>query len=1449
MRFSKLRKFFKSGTSKSSATTRRSLATLGQAVEPPTCPESLATEVLTRRSLASLGHSLGENICPEDAAELLETIVSQEGLAKKDGPSEEAQCGFLSTILTACLKAIVRGRMSLTFRKARLTLLRKWCKMKPRTPWDLEDRFLNLALHAVLRLEEPCFDYVGQSLYRSSHQTLEVLLLGLLQEDSSSEHLFAILDHLQTGLRSQEDRERIWASGKITGLLRRAALLREYNIMGEGLGRYVAELGVLLMDPKRQVVRHAREGIYRLYELGLQQRGIDIREVESLWLQDPTLDWEMACYLNTVRMAKAQGTEAKVQRHLRRFRECGKQPIELRCLMAEKGSPPGQQHQAIQPSQSASLQPSIHQDHLCASLSTQEAADQASNIRPSSQASQPPGPSGSQSVFPPGSPPGQQHQAIQPCQSASLQPANQPQGPSSCQPVFPPESPPGQQHQAIQPSQSPSPQTASLQDHLDAGLCSHKAAHQASNIRPSSQASLLPCSLASLQDHLRCQDHLCSSSPGQQHQAIQPNQSASMQPASQPPGPSLCQSVFPPDSPPGQQHQAIQPSQSPSLQPASLQDHLDAGLCSHQAAHQASNIRPSSQASQPPGPSRQPTRPATSGHPAKPVCFPAASQPPGPSGCRSVFPQSSHQAAHQASNIRPSSQASLPPYRQTASRTIWMPVCVPTRQPTRPATSVHTAMPVSLQDHLVASLSSHQASNIRPSSQASLLPCSHLASLQDHLCASLSFHQTAHQASDIRPSSQASLPLYSQPASRTIWVPVCLPTRQLTRPATSGHPGQQHQAIQDHPSLSSRSPGQQHQPASQPPGPSGCRSVFPPGSPPGQQHQAIQPSHSPSLQPASLQDHLGAGLSSHQATHQASNIRPSSQASQPPGPSRCQSLFSPGQQHQAIQPNQSASMQPASQPPGPYLRQSVFPPDSPPGQQHQAIQPSQSPSLQTDSLQDHLGTSLSSHQAVHQASNIRPSSQASQPPGPSSCQSLFSPGQQHQAIQPNQTAHQAKNTRSSSQASLVPCSQPASRTIWVPGLVCLPPGHPGSSPGQQHQAIQPSQSVSLQPASQPPGPSSCQPVFPPGSPPGQQHQAIQPNQSASLQPASQPPGPSLCQSVFPPGSPPGQQYQAIQPASQPPGPYLRQSVFPPGSPPGQQYQAIQPNQSPSLQPASLHSSLGLLYLQCFWELNFEERKCLVAARGSALLILAFHFVLRGLQSVSALLEKFKKSDQLFDIDAEAASDPGDPALEDDFDADALDKTVARDLGEFSEKLEPCRIAPASSRKDVVPLGDGDIGSLCLHLFMNPHEYSHFSPRIMSMWAGPEHWHFKPHHKGDANPEKASRRKAAKKAFELHFEEEIDFDSFFRKTRAAMTLSKSTLESQNKKSTTLPADFHYDPDKLTRLLLKPTHWLLKAPLQSGSPSLEDEVGEYDYNNPNDTSNFCPALQYLDQDRNA
>ncbi|XP_059687469.1 condensin complex subunit 2 isoform X3 [Gavia stellata] len=201
------------------------------------------------------------------------------------------------------------------------------------------------------------------------------------------------------------------------------------------------------------------------------------------------------------------------------------------------------------------------------------------------------------------------------------------------------------------------------------------------------------------------------------------------------------------------------------------------------------------------------------------------------------------------------------------------------------------------------------------------------------------------------------------------------------------------------------------------------------------------------------------------------------------------------------------------------------------------------------------------------------------------------------------------------------------------------------------------------------------------------------------------------------------------------------------------------------------------------------------------------------ESVSALLDKFKKSDQVFDINAEIGSD-----------------------------VEDC----VPTLTDAVPFGEGDIGTMCLHLSMKPGEYSYFSPRTLSMWAGPEHWRFKPRHKADADSEKETKKRSAKKAFELNFDEDIDFEAYFRKAKASVTLAKSILESQNIKSTTLPTDFSYDPNNILQLFLKPAVKLCRTSEPDSSLDHEDEIGEYDYNNPNDTSNFCPALQAADSD---
>ncbi|NXB24948.1 CND2 protein, partial [Rhagologus leucostigma] len=117
---------------------------------------------------------------------------------------------------------------------------------------------------------------------------------------------------------------------------------------------------------------------------------------------------------------------------------------------------------------------------------------------------------------------------------------------------------------------------------------------------------------------------------------------------------------------------------------------------------------------------------------------------------------------------------------------------------------------------------------------------------------------------------------------------------------------------------------------------------------------------------------------------------------------------------------------------------------------------------------------------------------------------------------------------------------------------------------------------------------------------------------------------------------------------------------------------------------------------------------------------------------------------------------------------------------------------------------------------------------------------------DTGSERESRRRNPRKVFELDFEEDVDFEPHFRKTKASTTLAKSILESQNVRSTTLPADFHYDPENMVQLFLKAVVKLGRSSEPAGTLDSEAGIGDYDYNNPGDTHDFCPALQDPDSD---
>ncbi|KAJ8379302.1 hypothetical protein SKAU_G00000800 [Synaphobranchus kaupii] len=234
------------------------------------------------------------------------------------------------------------------------------------------------------------------------------------------------------------------------------------------------------------------------------------------------------------------------------------------------------------------------------------------------------------------------------------------------------------------------------------------------------------------------------------------------------------------------------------------------------------------------------------------------------------------------------------------------------------------------------------------------------------------------------------------------------------------------------------------------------------------------------------------------------------------------------------------------------------------------------------------------------------------------------------------------------------------------------------------------------------------------------------------------------------------------------------------------------------------------------------------------------------QTMNQLLEKMKQGEHAFDVNAEVEPEEGEfQDFGDDFDADGYEEGQG-DCGEGpKEHKETCAITGAGRGRDVIAIGEGDITTMCLQLSSQPREYSYFSPRTMATWAGPGYWRFKPLHKQDHLPDKESRKRKPKKTFELDFNDDINFDVYFRTTRAATTNSKSALSTSNKK-TTLPADFHYPPEALSQLNFKPSSTLCKLGMKRLSGELGDGIGDYDYNNANDTANFCPALQGRDSE---
>ncbi|XP_064792471.1 condensin complex subunit 2-like [Oncorhynchus masou masou] len=233
------------------------------------------------------------------------------------------------------------------------------------------------------------------------------------------------------------------------------------------------------------------------------------------------------------------------------------------------------------------------------------------------------------------------------------------------------------------------------------------------------------------------------------------------------------------------------------------------------------------------------------------------------------------------------------------------------------------------------------------------------------------------------------------------------------------------------------------------------------------------------------------------------------------------------------------------------------------------------------------------------------------------------------------------------------------------------------------------------------------------------------------------------------------------------------------------------------------------------------------------------------QTMTQMLEKMKQGDHVFDRNTEAEPDEEEcQDFGDNFDGD-YEEGQGDYGGEGSkEHKDGCKAGGPGRGRDVIPIGGGDIATMCLQLSNQPREYSYFSPRTMATWAGPGYWRFKPLHKKDNMPEKEGRKRKSKNAFEIDFNDHVNFETYFCTTRAATTIIKSALSTSNKK-TTRAADFQFPLKTLSQLSLKPASTFCKEGQKRLYVELEG-IGDYDYNNANDTANFCPGLQGGDSD---
>lgn len=156
------------------------------------------------------------------------------------------------------------------------------------------------------------------------------------------------------------------------------------------------------------------------------------------------------------------------------------------------------------------------------------------------------------------------------------------------------------------------------------------------------------------------------------------------------------------------------------------------------------------------------------------------------------------------------------------------------------------------------------------------------------------------------------------------------------------------------------------------------------------------------------------------------------------------------------------------------------------------------------------------------------------------------------------------------------------------------------------------------------------------------------------------------------------------------------------------------------------------------------------------------------------------------------------------------------------------------------------------------EYSFVQPSMSLHWAGPSHWKFWNFARSSTTTESSTKVVACmqaklrkKKQFELLYDETRDIvDAKFASSQSIKLQAKTAKAEWSAESLTLPEDVHYDINQVNRLYLyqrtaiRPVNSEAKEDGNATAADVSD--GErYDYNNPNDTLEYCPNVEHDDE----